>query len=71
MFNSAKFALKQVELEFDRVEERHHNQLKLNNDNYQYSAEMKANLAVMDVMGKATLELRDVLVDYRDAQKVA
>ncbi len=30
MFNTAKFTLLQVELEFDRVEERHYNQLKLN-----------------------------------------
>jgi hypothetical protein len=44
MFNTAKFTLLQVELEFDRVEEHHHNQLKLNNDKYQNSAEMKANL---------------------------
>jgi hypothetical protein len=68
MFNTAKFTLLQVELEFDRVEERHHNQLKLNNDKYQNSPEMKANIAVMDIMGAATLELRKVVTEYKKSQ---
>jgi hypothetical protein len=68
MCNTAKFTLLQVELEFDKVEERHHNQLKLKNEVYQNSAEMKANIAVMDIMGVATLELRKVLAEYKKSQ---
>jgi hypothetical protein len=67
MFNTAKFTPLQVELEFDRVEERHHNQLKLN-DKYQNSPEIKANIAVMDIMGAATLELRKVVTEYKKSQ---
>jgi hypothetical protein len=39
--------------------------LKLNE--YTDSPEMKANLAVMDIMGHATLELRKVLKEYNSS----
>lgn len=69
MFNTAKFTLLQIELEFDKVQERHHNQLKLKPTEYTDSTEMKANLAVMDIMGNATLELRKVLSEYNSSIK--
>lgn len=64
MFNSAKFTLRQVELEFDKVQERHHNKLKLDKESYQDSAEMKANIAVMDALGVATESLREIYDEY-------
>lgn len=64
MTNSATFTLRLVELEFDRVQERHHNQLKLR-QNYQNSPEMVDNLAVIDTLSAAILALREVQKEYR------
>lgn len=67
MFNSAKFSLQQVELEFDKVQERHLHQLKLHRDHYLGSPEVKANVAVMDSMNKAAVSLRKILSEYNQA----
>jgi hypothetical protein len=65
MFNSNKFTLQQVELEFGRVEERHHTQLKIDKEEYNNSPEAAANIRVMDILGATILDLRESLNKYK------
>jgi hypothetical protein len=67
MFNTAKFTLQQIHLEFDIVQERHHNNL--GKAEYQNSSAMIANIATMDILAETTKALTVVSNAYDESLK--